>query len=93
MYHYWCGPPAGTLILCLQMRSAFWRGVALLRELDSSVPDVAQHQGEPAAFAGPSTDAESFDNLPKNVMLLEGLIGKLTDKVTQERMTDLICLS
>jgi hypothetical protein len=65
----------------LQMRSAFWRGVTLLKESDSSEPDVGQHQGGPVAEAGPSTGAEGFNELPKKVMLLEPVIGKLMDKV------------
>ena len=63
----------------LQMCSAFWRGATLLKK--SIALDMGQHQGEPAASAGPSTDTESFSELPRNVTLLEGVISKLTDKV------------
>ena len=72
-----------ALIPCLQMHSAFWRGaVHLKKELDSSIAlDVGQHQGELAASSGPSTDLEGFSELPRNVMCLEGVIGKLTTKV------------
>jgi hypothetical protein len=73
--------PDGAIIQCLQMRSAFWRGVTLLKESDSSEPDVGQHQGEPVAEAGPSTSAEAFSELPKHVILLKPVIGKLMDKV------------
>jgi hypothetical protein len=56
------------------MRSAFWRGVMLLKELDSDA-------GSMAASSGPSRDTEGFSGAPKNVSLLEPAIGKLRDKV------------
>jgi hypothetical protein len=56
------------------MRSAFWRGVMLLKELDSDA-------GSMAASSGPSRDTEGFGGAPKNVSLLEPAIGKLRDKV------------
>jgi hypothetical protein len=62
----------------------------LLQELDSSAPDVGQNQRTPAAFSGPSTDAEGFNELPKNVTLLEGVIRKLRDKVAHAFMSNLI---
>lgn len=68
--------------LCLQMRSAFWRGATLLKELDLYITvDAGQRQEEPAASAGPSTDTEGFRELPRDVALLESVIGKLMDKV------------
>jgi hypothetical protein len=60
------------------MRSAFWRGVALLNESGS---DAGQHL---APTAGPSStleDTECFTEVPKNVTLLQLRISKLTDKV------------
>jgi hypothetical protein len=65
----------------LQMHSAFWGGVTLLKESDSSEPDVGQHQGGPVAEAGPSTSAKVFNELPKKVMLLEPVISNLMNKV------------
>jgi hypothetical protein len=56
------------------MCSAFWRGVMLLKELDSDA-------GSMAASSGPSRDTEGFSGAPKNVSLLEPAIGKLRDKV------------
>jgi hypothetical protein len=75
-----------------QMRSAFWRGVALLKESDLSNPDVDQYQGEPVTSADLSTNAKGFSELLKNVMLLEAAISRLMDKVSQEQ-PNLICLS
>jgi hypothetical protein len=69
------------------MRSAFWRGVTLLKELDS---DVSQHQGSTIASSGPSRDTEGFSETPKNASLLEPVISKLMDKVAQGHF---ICLS
>jgi len=65
----------------------------LLKESDSSDPDVGQHQGEPVASLGPSANTEGFNELPEEVMLLEGVINELMDKVAYEVMSDLICLN
>jgi hypothetical protein len=61
----------------------------LLKELDSSDTDVGQHQGEPVASAGPSTNVKGFTELPKNVMLIKDTIGRLTDKVFPGGKSDL----
>jgi hypothetical protein len=74
----------GAIIQCSQMRSAFWRGVTLLKELNSLEPDVCQHQGEPVAEAGPSTSTKGFSELLKKVMPLEPVTGKLMHKVAHE---------
>ena len=62
------------------MRSAFWRGVALLNE---SQPDVGQCQGELAVNSGPSSHIEGFSEIPKDVMALKPAIGLLINKVNQ----------
>lgn len=61
------------------MRSAFWRGVALLNE---SQPDAGQPQGETAVESGPSSHAEGFSEIPKDVMALKPVIGLLMKTVS-----------
>ena len=41
----------------------------------------------------PSANTEGFNELPEEVMLLEGVINELMDKVAYEVMSDLICLN
>lgn len=59
------------------MRSAFWRGVTLLKESDTA----GQHQGAMVASSSLLRDAKGFSGAPKNASLLEPVIGKLMDKV------------
>ena len=59
------------------MHCAFWRGVALLNELQL---DVGQPQGETAAISGPSSNIEGFNEIPKGVMALKPVIGGLLMK-------------
>lgn len=59
------------------MRSAFWRGVALLNESKS---DAGQHHREMAAPSGSLSRAEGFTEIPDNVTALEPVIGRLMDK-------------
>jgi hypothetical protein len=73
----------------LQMRLAFWRGVAILKELDS---DGSQHQESTATSSNLSRDTEGFSEVPKNMTLLEPVIGKLLDKVGSCRQDHLIHL-
>jgi hypothetical protein len=63
------------------MRSAFWRGVTLLKESDS---DASQCRGSMVASSGPSRYAEGFSEAPKNVSLLEPVIGRLMEKVARK---------
>jgi hypothetical protein len=58
------------------MDSAFRRGVALLKESES---DAGQHHGPPGQ--GPIPATKSIGKVPKDVMLLKPVIGKLMDKV------------
>jgi hypothetical protein len=67
----------GAMVKCLQMRSAFWRGVTLLKETPD--PDVDQHQWEQVASA-----TEGFRELPRNVALLKNVMYKLARKVAHE---------
>jgi hypothetical protein len=60
------------------MRSAFWRGVALLNESQS---DAGQHRGGMAAPSDSSSHAGGFSEIPNNVTALEPVIGRLMDKV------------
>src|ERR1700735_5446768 len=60
------------------MRSAFWRGVMILKHSDS---DMGQYQESMAASSRPSRDAKGFTELPTNVKGLEPVIGMLMDKV------------
>lgn len=68
-----------ALIGCLQMRRAFWRGVSLL---DETQPYEGQRR-EKAAPSGPSSQREVFSEIPKNVVALKSVIGKITEKVAQ----------
>jgi hypothetical protein len=60
------------------MRSAFWRGVALLNESQSV---MGQCQGEITASSGLSHT--EFNAIPKDVMSLKPVINLLMKKVTQ----------
>jgi hypothetical protein len=60
------------------MRSAFWKGVDVLNESDSGADKCP---GPTAGPSGPSADTEGFNEVPKNVTLLQPVINKLVDKV------------
>lgn len=74
----------GALILCLQMRSAFWRGATLLEKSESSVD---QHRKPTSDMP---RDTEGLNEIPKNVVLLESAMGKLMDKVAHKALMSLI---
>jgi hypothetical protein len=64
------------------MHSAYWRGVTLLQELNSSDPEVGQHHGPAVAPVSPSKDTEEgFTEVLKNVTLLKPVIKKLRAEV------------
>jgi hypothetical protein len=60
------------------MRSAFWRGVALLNESESN---VGQGQAPTIRPSNRSALAEGISEVPKNAMLLKPVINDLTDQV------------
>jgi hypothetical protein len=62
------------------MRSAFWRGVELLREPES---DSVEGQGQTVEDPGRSTSEciEGVSGVPKNVTQLKPVIDELLDKV------------
>ncbi|KAF8257439.1 hypothetical protein EI94DRAFT_1709000 [Lactarius quietus] len=60
-----------------KMSSAFRKGVLLLKELDS---DGSWCWESTVTFSGPSSDAGGINEVPKNVTLLEPVIGRLMDK-------------
>lgn len=68
------------------MRSAFWRGVTLLKELNS---DESQRQGSMTVSSGPSRDTEGFSEAPQNASLLEPVMSRLRDKVAQGSLISL----
>ncbi|KAF8262979.1 hypothetical protein EI94DRAFT_1807978 [Lactarius quietus] len=62
-----------------KMRSAFWRGVRMLKDADSDGRQCWESMGE---SSGPSTSTEGINEVPKNVIFLEPVIGKLIGKVS-----------
>jgi hypothetical protein len=62
------------------MRTAFWRGVALLNE---SASDVGQCLGPSAGPSGTLEDTKGFTEFPKNATLLRPVMSKLMEKVAQ----------
>lgn len=62
------------------MRSAFWRGVALLNESDF---DAGQHREPMVGPSNSSADTGGFSEVPKTVTLLKPVISNLMDKVAQ----------
>ena len=53
----------------------------VLKKLDS---DVGQCQESAVASSGPSRDTKGYSEVPKNVGLLEPVIGKLMSKVAHK---------
>ncbi|KAF8265900.1 hypothetical protein EI94DRAFT_1702130 [Lactarius quietus] len=62
-----------------KMRSAFWRGVRMLKDVDSDGRQCHESMGE---SSGPSTGTEGINEVLKNVIFLEPVIGKLIGKDT-----------
>jgi hypothetical protein len=61
------------------MRSAFWRGVALLKESEGDGPRLGQ--GPTAGPSNTSAHAEGISEVPRDVALIKPAIDKLMDKV------------
>ncbi|KAF8257953.1 hypothetical protein EI94DRAFT_1816430 [Lactarius quietus] len=60
-----------------KMRSAFWRGVRMLKDAES---DGRQCRESLEESSGTSTGTKGINEVPKNVTFLEPVIGKLIGK-------------
>lgn len=76
-----------ALIRCLKMRSAFWRGVALLK---GSSSNLGGSQGPAVGPSNSSASTKGFSEVPKNVALLKPVIRQLIDKVNQHMIPSIL---